>query len=100
MNRVRTATFQLLVVLVVFWSCFAAKTQAQTTSPEPAPPATPAAPANPFAPEPAPPLPAGMTGSDTADPRATLAPGMHDAGETATGIKQLLLPKKPATFHL
>jgi hypothetical protein len=74
------------------------KTSAQTTSP--APSATPAAPANPFAPQPAPPLPAGMTGSDTADPRAKLSPGMYDAGEAAIGIKHLILLKKPDSFDL
>jgi len=55
---------------------------------------------NPFAPEPAGPLPAGMTGSDTTDPRAKLSPGMYDAGETAMGIKHLLLVKKPDAFQL
>ena len=100
MNRVRIATFQLLVVLVVWCSCFAAKTVAQTSSPSPAPSATPAAPANPFAPQPAPPLPAGMTGSDVNDPRAKLSPGMYDAGEAAMGIKHLTLLKKPDAFEL
>jgi hypothetical protein len=98
MNRVRTATFQLLVAIVVFCSCFAARTSAQT--PSPAPSATPAAPADPFAPQPAPPLPAGMTGSDVNDPRATLSPGMYDAGEAAIGIKHLMLLKKPDAFEL
>jgi hypothetical protein len=55
---------------------------------------------NPFAPEPAPALPPGMTGSDASDPRANLAPGMYDAGETAMGIKHLLLVKKPDAFQL
>ena len=106
MNRVCTATFQLLVALVVLCSCFAAKTQAQTTSSPPstkAPETKPAnqnAEANPFAPEPAPPLPAGMTGSDTTDPRASLAPGMYDAAETSMGIKHLTLLKKPDAFQL
>src|SRR5882672_7109615 len=100
MNRVRTTTFHLLVAFVVLCSCFAAKTQAQT--PSPAPSATPATPqnANPFAPQPAPPLPAGMTGSDTSDPRAKLSPGMYDAGEAAMGIKHLMLLKKPDAFDL
>ena len=73
MNRVHTMAFRLFVASVVFWSCFAARTQAQTPSPSP----TPAAPQNenPFAPAPAPPLPAGMTGSDTSDPRAKLIAG-------------------------
>src|SRR5437870_11395193 len=99
MNRVRTATFQLLVAFVVLCSCFAAKTQAQTTSPSPA--ATPAAqPANPFAPQPAPPLPTGMTGSDANDPRAKLGPGMYDAGETSMGLRHIMLLKKPDAFDL
>jgi hypothetical protein len=55
---------------------------------------------NPFAPEPAPMLPPGMTGSDVNDPRASLAPGMYDAGETAMGLKHLLLVKKPDAFQL
>ena len=100
MNRLRTATFQLLVAFVVLCSCFAAKMQAQTPSPTPSPSATPAAPQNPFAPAPAPPLPAGMTGSDTADPRAKLTPGMYDAGEASIGIKHVMLLKKPDAFEL
>jgi hypothetical protein len=100
MNRIHTAIFQLLIAFVVLCSCFAAKTQAQTTSPSPAPSATPAAPANPFAPQPAPPLPEGMTGSDVNDPRAKLSPGMYDAGEAARGLKHVMLLKKPDAFEL
>jgi hypothetical protein len=55
---------------------------------------------NPFAPEPPVPLPPGMTGSDASDPRATLTPGLYDAGETSMGIKHLLLLKKPEAFQL
>jgi len=55
---------------------------------------------NPFAPEPAPTLPPGMAGSDVNDPRANLAPGMYDAGETSMGLKHLLLFKKPDAFQL
>ncbi len=55
---------------------------------------------NPFVPEPAPPLPPGMTGSDVNDPRAKLAPGLYDAGETSMGMKHLLLLKKPDAFQL
>jgi hypothetical protein len=55
---------------------------------------------NPFAPESAPPLPAGMTGSDTGDPRAKLSPGLYEAGEAAMGIKHLMLLKKPDAFQL
>ncbi len=56
--------------------------------------------ANPFAPQPAPALPPGMTGSDASDPRATLKPGLYDAGEASMGIKHLLLVKKPDAFQL
>jgi len=55
---------------------------------------------NPFAPQPAAPLPAGMTGSDTNDPRAKLTPGIYDAGEAAMGMKHVALVKKPAAFQL
>ena len=55
---------------------------------------------NPFAPEPPPVLAPGMTGSDATDPRATLTPGLYDAGETSMGIKHLLLLKKPDAFQL
>lgn len=95
MNRVRTTTFRLLIASLVLCSGFAAAT-AQTSTPTPAS----AAPVNPFAPEPAPPLPAGMIGSDANDPRARLTPGMYDAGETAFGMKHLLLLKKPDAFQL
>lgn len=98
MNRVHRIAFRVLVASLILCLWFSMKTLAQTTSP--APSATPAAPANPFAPQPAPPLPAGMTGSDTADPRAKLSPGMYDAGEAAIGIKHLMLLKKPDAFDL
>jgi len=55
---------------------------------------------NPFAPEPAPALLLGMKGSDANDPRAKLAPGLYNAGETSMGIKHLLLVKKPDAFQL
>jgi hypothetical protein len=55
---------------------------------------------NPFAPEPPPALAPGMTGSDASDPRATLTPGLYDAGETSMGIKHLTLVKKPDAFQL
>jgi hypothetical protein len=84
----------------------AAGTLAQTTAPSPVPTQTPeskladGAGGNPFAPEPAPPLPAGMTGSNTNDPRTKLSPGMYDAGEASMGMKHLLLLKKPDAFQL
>lgn len=52
------------------------------------------------APEPAPTLPPGMKGADASDPRAKLTPGLFDAGETAIGIKHLLLLKKPDAFQM
>ena len=97
MNRIRTATFHLLIAFIVLCSCFAATTFAQTPSPTPTPEAPPA---NPFAPQPAGPLPAGFTGSDASDPRATLKPGVYDAGEAASGLKHLMLLKKPDAFDL
>jgi hypothetical protein len=106
MNRVHTLSFRLLVAALVFWSCFAATTQAQTPSPSQEPAKTPETKTakqeeeNPFAPEPAAPLPAGMTGSDANDPRAKLAPGMYDAAETSMGIKHVTLVKKPDAFQL
>jgi hypothetical protein len=104
MNRTHTMAFRLLIASVVFWSCLAIGTQAQTPSPSPSTKAPETKPADqesdPFAAEPAPPLPAGMTGSDAADPRARLAPGLYNAGETAVGIKHLMLLKKPDAFQL
>jgi hypothetical protein len=83
------------------------RTQAQTPSPSQqstkateTKPANPEGGANPFAPASAPPLPAGMTGSDTSDPRASLTPGMYDAGEASMGMKHLMLLKKPDAFQL
>src|SRR3989442_7156461 len=108
MNRVHTIAFRSLIASFVLCSCLASRTQAQTPSPSPPPsttapetkPANQNGGANPFAPQPAPPLPAGMTGSDSADPRAKLTPGMYDAGEAAMGIKHLMLLKKPDAFQL
>src|SRR6476659_4935065 len=101
MNRVHALVFRFLLVSLVC-SCFASTMLAQTTSPSPSPTpeSTKEAQADPFAPEPAQPLPAGMTGSDTTDPRTKLTPGVFDAGETAMGIKHLLLLKKPDAFQL
>ena len=93
MNHVRT---NLLLIAIASVLLFAVNAFAQTPSPSP----TPAPPENPFAPQPAPPLPAGMTGSDTNDPRAKLTPGVYDAGETSMGLKHLTLLKKPDAFDL
>ncbi|MFN2596543.1 MAG: LVIVD repeat-containing protein [Pyrinomonadaceae bacterium] len=106
MRRMPTVAFRLLTASLVLCSCFAARALAQTPSPQPSPTATPdAKPAdaddnNPFAARPAPPLPAGMTGSNADDPRAKLSPGMYEAGETASGLKHLVLLKKPDAFDL
>jgi hypothetical protein len=81
MNRVHNIAFRLLTIFFVLSAGFAAETLAQN-------------------PEPAPTLPAGMTGSDTTDPRAKLSPGLYDAGETSMGIKHLMLLKKPDAFQL
>ena len=103
MNRVNTMTFRLLVASLLLCSCLATRNQGQTSAPAPTPspkPATQEGGGNPFAPEPAAPLPAGMTGSDASDPRATLAPGMYDAAETSMGLKHVTLVKKPDAFQL
>ena len=109
MNRIRTIiAFRLLTISLVLCSCFAVETLAQTPAPSPSPEAakTPdSKPANqegrnPFALQSAPPLPEGMTGSDPNDPRAKLSPGIYDAGEAATGMKHIMLLKKPAAFEL
>jgi hypothetical protein len=108
MTRVHAVTFRLFIASLLCLSLFALNTKAQTPSPSPSPQtAKPAetkpakeAEENPFAPEPAAPLPAGMTGSDTNDPRAKLAPGMYDAAETSMGLKHVMLFKKPDAFQL
>lgn len=82
MNRLHP---RFLVVLILTFACFAASAFAQN---------------NPFAPETAPPLPAGMTGSNAADPRAKLSPGLYEAGEAAVGLKHVGLMKKPDAFQL
>jgi hypothetical protein len=107
MNRVHSLAFRLFVTSLLFCFCFAIRIQAQTPTPSPesakpaeTKPADKKADENPFAPEPAAPLPAGMSGSDANDPRAKLAPGMYDAGETSMGLKHVMLFKKPAAFQL
>lgn len=82
MNRVHTVAFRLLTASLVLCTCFAVNALAQAAL------------------ESAPPLPAGMTGSDPADPRFKLTPGLYDAGEAAMGMKHLTLLKKPDAFQL
>ncbi len=103
MSRVSGIALRLLIASFALCLCSAIGTHAQTpsTSPAPEPREVKAKePENPFAPEPAGPLPPGMTGSDASDPRATLAPGVFNAGEAAMGIKHVLLVKKPNVFQL
>jgi hypothetical protein len=106
MNQLQTRAFRLLVGSLFLWPCLVGQLQAQTPpSQEPtkaanANPDQKKAEENPFAPESAPPLPAGMTGSDTNDPRAKLKPGLYDAGEISKGLKHLQLLKKPGPFQL
>jgi len=109
MNRVHSILIRLAGLAVAVFVLFpgVTRTLAQTPAPTAPSPSTAPAPAkesdeekNPFAPVPAPPLPSGMTGSDTNDPRYKLTPGLYDAGETAMGMKHLLLVKKPDAFQL
>src|SRR5688500_19015579 len=97
MNRKQSVALLVLIASLLLGFYFSTGTQAQNPSPSPSPSPTPE---NPFAPETAPALPPGMTGSDTSDPRASLTPGMYDAGEAALGLKHLLLLKKPDAFQL
>ncbi len=81
MNRLRTFALRLLTLSVVTISCLATSSLAQGLEKTPV-------------------LPAGMTGSDTGDPRFKLTPGLFDAGEASMGIKHLQLLQKPAAFQL
>ncbi len=89
MNRIHTIAFRLLTVSFVLYTFFAANILAQGQENT-----------NPFAPEKAPPLPAGMTGSNAADPRFKLSPGLYNAGEAAMGLRHMMLLKKPDVFQL
>ncbi|HKE57132.1 MAG TPA: hypothetical protein VKB46_10530 [Pyrinomonadaceae bacterium] len=109
MNKVHILAVRLLLASLVLCACSAIRTQAQTPAASPSQEPTkapdtksakPEGDGNPFAPEPAPVLPPGMTGSDTTDPRASLTPGMYDAGEAAMGLKHVMLLKKPDAFQL
>ena len=106
MNQVPSVTLRSLLVCLLVWLSFPGKLHAQTpSSQEPAKPASANAEQkkaqdDPFAPEQAPPLPAGMTGSDVADPRFKLKPGLYDAEEISKGLKHIVLLKKPGSFQL
>ena len=80
MNKLKKI-FNLTAMFFVLLGCLAADAQAQGA-------------------ESAPKLPAGMTGSNSNDPRTKLTPGIYDAGETAFGLKHIALLKKPDAFQL
>lgn len=82
MTRISNLAFNLIIASIFLFYGPAIATSGQAT------------------PTPAPTLPAGMVGSNTGDPRATLSPGLYDAGQKAFGLKQLLLIKKPDVFQL
>jgi len=108
MNHTQSFVFRCAGVAFAAAGLFAGMGRiiAQQQTPAPAPDAksvakpTPTDEMDEFAPKPAPPLPAGMTGSSTADPRYTLKPGLYDAGETTMGMKHLDFLKKPSAFRL
>ena len=107
MNGVPRIALHATAAAVIFFCTFTqVHAQAQSPAPSPSPSASPSAQQpddedrNPFVPEAAAPLPPGMTGSDVNDPRAKLSPGLYNAGETAMGMKHLLLLKKPSAFQL
>jgi len=82
MNQIQKISVRLLAGSLFLCSCFTAGVFAQEAL------------------EKAPPLPPGMTGSNADDPRSKLTPGLFDAGETAMGIKHILLLRKPDAFQL
>jgi hypothetical protein len=99
MNRFASLVVRAtLAAIILFFGANALHAQAQEPKPAPAQQGADGD-DNPFAPEPAV-LPPGMTGSDVNDPRAKLSPGMYNAGETAMGMKHLLLLKKPEELQL
>jgi hypothetical protein len=103
LNRVKSFAFGVagMAAMVLMSNMGPSVGYAQTPAPATAAPAkAPEAEHDPFAPQPAPPLPAGMTGSDTKDPRYTLKPGLYDAGELAMGMKHLAFVKKPDAFQI
>lgn len=81
MKPIHTFFFRLVTSFFILCSGFAGGTLAQSL-------------------EKAPPLPAGMKGSDASDPRFKLSPGLYNAGETAMGMKHIMLLKKPDAFQL
>jgi hypothetical protein len=80
-NRITLFPSRFIVFSVLLTAIFAVSMLAQT-------------------PAPAPTMPPGMKGADVNDPRAKLAPGLFDAGETSLGIRHVSLLKKPDAFQL
>jgi hypothetical protein len=78
MNRKSTFAFGLVTSFFAICSYFAASAVSQTPVE----------------------LPPGMSGSNANDPRSKLKSGLYDAGEAASGIKHVLLVKKPDAFQL
>jgi len=96
MKRVPGAGFHVAVAaIILFFGVSRLPAQAQT--PAPTPPEQESAAEEPMS---APALPPGVKGSDANDPRARLAPGLYDAGESSLGMKHLVLVKKPDAFQL
>jgi len=111
LNQVTNVAYRLAVVATFVLCSGVSLIQAQAQAPVQATPApavqapaeaakAPEAEENPFAPQPAQPLPAGMTGSDTNDPRFALKAGLYDAGEVASGMKHVAFVKKPDAFQI
>ena len=102
MNRVPKFILNVaLATTLLYFGMVQLHAQQQTPTPAPSPsPQQAEEDENPFAPQPAPTLPPGMKGSDANDPRAKLSPGIYNAGETAMGMKHLVLVKKPDAFQL
>ncbi|HEY2115143.1 MAG TPA: hypothetical protein VGJ51_08625 [Candidatus Angelobacter sp.] len=105
MNRVYRVAFSVMAAIFLFF-LFVGASRMQAQEQKPAQPSPTAQKpeddedGNPFAPEPPPTLPPGMKGGDVNDPRAKLSPGLYNAGETAMGMKHLVLVKKPNAFQL
>ena len=104
MNRVYRVAFSVMTAIFLFF-LFVSASRVQAQEQKPAQPSPTAQKPedddeNPFAPEPPPTLPPGMKGADVKDPRAKLAPGLYNAGETAMGMTHLVLVKKPNAFQL
>jgi hypothetical protein len=102
MNLTRNTLRLSGLALALLTATTTVRLHAQAAAPDPKAAAKPAATdeLDEFKPKPAPPLPAGMTGSNTNDPRYTLKPGLYDAGEAAMGVKHIGFLKKADPFRM